>query len=321
MNLRAVLVVLAVAIAGGAAAPRLAWSQSALDRAHDELARGYALRKEGKYAQALTLLLDSYRLEPLLKTLINVADCEEHLGKLASAWSHWGDARAQAATSGEAAIAEEARKRVEALEARAPQLTIRLAADAPPSTTVSWDGGPASLLGVPIRVDLGVHVVVVASPGRAPRRYDVELIEGERRVLDVAPTAPIGATTTPLPDSHPAATTGGSPLRTLGWVTIGVGAASVVAGTVFGIEAISRKSDARCPSNACGGGGDPDTLRAAVRAGNLSTAFFVVGGLLGAGGVTLLVLAPPSPSVDAGASSVRASLTVAANGLSLQGAW
>ena len=63
----------------------VASAQSDAERARIELEKGYALRKEGKFAEALPLLVDSYKLAPQLKTLINLADCEESLGRLADA--------------------------------------------------------------------------------------------------------------------------------------------------------------------------------------------------------------------------------------------
>ena len=302
--------------------PTIASAQTDEGRARDELEHGYALRKEGKYEDALPLLLDSYHLAPQLKTLINVADCEEHLGKLADARGHWLLARAQATKEGEAAIAEEARKRVESLEKRTPQLILRLPADASTSTEVVLDGEliAADALGTRLFLDAGSHNVLVRLEGHEPRRYQIDLAEGERRTVELVPGALWQGYGREESSGRSAST-----WRAVGWTTVAVGAAGVVVGGLFGIEAIVKKGDAHCPSNACANGGDPDALRTAVKDGNLATAFIVVGGVLAATGVTILVVAPrqasPGSTDRATSSSPRASLALLPTGVWLQGAW
>jgi hypothetical protein len=61
-----------------------------------------------------------------------------------------------------------------------------------------------------------------------------------------------------------------------------------------------------------------------VKDGNLSTIFFVAGGVLAAGGVALIVLTPKgesAPSTTTTGSSLHATLSLLPNGVSLQGAW
>ena len=302
----------------------VARAQSDAEKARVELEKGYALRKEGKFAEALPLLLDSYKLAPQLKTLINLADCEESLGKLADALKHWGDARDEATQQGDAAIAKVAGDRVAKLEKRTPQITLQLASDAPSSAVVTWDGEalPASALGAKRRVDPGAHVAVVQVPGYPPRRYDLQLSEGDDRTMQLAPAAATVETSGGGVDTTK--TTSATPWRTIGWAAIGVGAASVAVGTFFGIEAISKKGDANCPDNRCAGGGDPDALRTAVKDGNLSTIFFVAGGVLAAGGVAILVLTPkgePTPTATTTGTSFHATVSLLPNGVSLQGAF
>jgi hypothetical protein len=314
----------------GIAVPRLAHAQTDADTARIELEKGYALRKEGKFAEALPLLLDSYKRAPQLKTLINLADCEESLGKLVDALHHWAEARDDATAQGDAAVAKVAGDRTAKLEKRTPQVTLQLAADAPATAVVSWDGAvvPASEMGAKRRVDPGKHVAVVQVPGYPPRNYDLQISEGDDRVVQLSPAATAVTSDSNTVDTDASHGTGSSPWRTIGWAAIGVGAASVAVGAFFGFEAISKKSDANCPDNHCAGGGDPDALRTAVKDGNLSTLFIVAGGALAAGGVAILVLTPkgepsPSPStatVTSG-SSFRATVSLLPNGVSLQGAF
>src|SRR5262245_59061569 len=53
---------------------------------------GRAATARGDHAAACTHYRESYRLEQAPGTLLNLALCEETLGKLASAWQHYQDA-------------------------------------------------------------------------------------------------------------------------------------------------------------------------------------------------------------------------------------
>ena len=53
---------------------------------------GRADVERGDYASACPKFADSQRLDPAPGTLINLADCEEHVGQLARAWQHWREA-------------------------------------------------------------------------------------------------------------------------------------------------------------------------------------------------------------------------------------
>jgi hypothetical protein len=128
--------------------------------------------------------------------------------------------------------------------------------------------------------------------------------------------APVPVTSPPTPEPPPPAQSAALPWKTIGLVTAGVGVVGLGLGTVFGLQASSKKSDAGCDSNSvCPGQMALDTLHDAHSAGDLSTLFFVVGGLLAAGGVTMWVLAP--------SGSVQAAPSVGQNmvGMMLKGTW
>ena len=94
MRLRPLVMALAIPLAAS-----VAWADDPA-AARAQLEAGYALKEQGKYADALPHLLESLRLDVTLKTLTNLADCEEHLGKLVDAQKHWVLARDRARRRG-----------------------------------------------------------------------------------------------------------------------------------------------------------------------------------------------------------------------------
>jgi serine/threonine-protein kinase len=153
---------------------------------------------------------------------------------------------------------------------------------------------------------------VIVSEGEKNKRVIVQLSKGPGATpASPTPNAPSAAPVTssaPLTPSASSASPGADQSSSVPWkpIGIGVGAAGIVGlaiGAGFGIDASSKKSGAGCDSNSyCPSAQAASTLRAAKSSADLSTAFFVVGGLLAAGGVTLWVLAPSSP-VQASASA------------------
>src|SRR4051795_11986152 len=50
------------------------------------------LTEQQRYDEACPKFAASYKLDKTLGTLLNLADCEEHIDHVASAWAHWGEA-------------------------------------------------------------------------------------------------------------------------------------------------------------------------------------------------------------------------------------
>ena len=284
----------------------LAQSDPAAARAH--LKEGYELKQRGRYVEALPHLQESYRLDPQVKTLLNLADCEEKLGHFADALTHWVSLRDKAGQEHNDAIKQEAEKRLGALETRMPKIVIKLAVDAPPDSIVLRDGvvlGAVSL-NTPLPVDPGKHVIAVRAKGHNERQHDVNVAEGETKQVEVTAGDVEGGSSSavafaPTPE-QPEARSGGSPLKTIGIVTTIVGAAGVAAGAVFGVRAIALQSDANCPNNVCViGQSDPNALRDAASSGDISTIFFIAGGVAAAAGITMWLLAPKRASASSAA--------------------
>lgn len=270
--------------------------------ARAQLEQGYALKEQGKFDEALPHLLESLRLDPQLKTMTNLADCEEHLGKLVDAQQHWIQARDRAAIEQNERLKESVEGKLKALESRMPRLTIKLAPDAPASTEVVRDGtvlGAVSV-GTPLPANVGAHTVVARGPGLAEQSFTVTLKEGEQQELVVAPGAPLPPSASP-PAGQGGATDGASGGGS-GWSTMTTGA--VVAGGVavvglgmgigFGLSTGSHWSTAQ---QECGKGCGPSSPAQSARStaitdATISDASFVVAGVALATGVVLWLTAP-----------------------------
>ncbi len=146
---------------------------------------GRALMKNGDYETACPKLEESYRLDPAAGTGINLGDCFEKRGKVASALIAYQAARALL-QPGDPRIGPVDRE-IAALEKRTPRLTIKLARGAPEGTTVKRDGREvgADSLGLAVPVNPGEHWVTVIAPRRRDGRTRVHIAEAQGQVVEV----------------------------------------------------------------------------------------------------------------------------------------
>jgi hypothetical protein len=207
-----------------------------------------AAHKAGDHDAECKLFAESQKLDPAGGTAMNLARCEEELGRYASAWQHarealdiWGP------NDKDAPIV---RAMLVRLEPRVPHLTVRLAPTAPLSTRVARDGIEldTTLLGFPQPVDPGEHVVRARATSYETTELRVTLREAESIAIEVAPG--------PFVPPRPAAvrrTRSPSGRRTAGWILAGAGLASVGVGALAGLHAASIKQDkdTTCPGNVC----------------------------------------------------------------------
>ncbi len=240
-----------VSVAGLAApsAADVAVAQRSFDEAR-------ALFGAGKTAEACERFAQSQHLDPKLGTLLNLAICHEKLGKVASAWSEFHDARS-IATAG--ALKERVQFADEHLATLAPLLSyLRVRMDAETRAggpSVRLDGEPVdpAALDTEIPVDPGDHQVVVTSrDGRSWKgaahtaRTDKVVVSVPHLVPPVAKAPPAGPAKEPASHGR----------RTAGLVTMGASLAVGAVGGVFGFMAISARKDAEaaCAANQCADG-------------------------------------------------------------------
>src|SRR6185369_6195525 len=106
-----------------------------------EEARG--LMKQGNFERACPKFKQSYDLDPGGGTLLNLAECYERQGKLASAWSTFKEALVVAQRDGRSERVDYAKKHLAIVEPKLSKITIEVAKEANvPGLTVTLDGAP-----------------------------------------------------------------------------------------------------------------------------------------------------------------------------------
>ena len=145
--------------------------------------RGRAELKEGRPADALKSFERSQLLEPGLGTLLNIADCQERLGRDPEAWTLFNEGLTWAKRTREYDRVELAQSRLKVLEQRVGRVEVL----GPAGVTVTLNEQPVPA-GAVVAVREGPVRVVAVSPGSAPWEATLEVTAGQRLVIAV-PTA------------------------------------------------------------------------------------------------------------------------------------
>jgi hypothetical protein len=333
LALTTALVVAAVAAPVGERDARAANGPGAAQIAFDE---GRRLEDAGDFAAAASRFEESERLEPALGTILNLANCYERAGRLASAWRAFRRGAEEATLAGEPKRARRASDRADALRPRLSTITVHPDEEAP-GEEVRIDGAAVDRAewSAAQPVDGGRHTVVARAAGRADAVIEVQVAnEGEHAQAALPPLAPQPSAPEPTavetaetetkkpPEPTAAPASGGAapstastwtPLRVGALAGAGVGLVAVGFGVGFGVQARARWSDrqADCAYNYCNDEGYALTTQARDAA-TRSTVAFVIGAIGLAGGVTLFVLAPRAggDGVKVGVSGAPGGATV-----------
>ena len=261
----------------------------------------------GNVAAACPKYAASMKLDPQLGALLHLADCYAKNGQVASAWGSFREAEEMARIKGDER-ATLAREQAALLEPRLSRLSVEVPQEAQiPGLEVRVDGAPITqgAWGVATPIDPGSHGVEARAPGYETWSSSIDVTGETQQVKVQIPLL------TKKPDAGPASgpatplrvhvDDSGSPIRTLGWVGVGVGAASLGLGAVFLVQKGSKVDErdaavAQCPTlTNCGTVIDEkiSTLNSEVRtADTIATAGFIAGGVLVAGGIAAVILAP-----------------------------
>lgn len=306
----------------GAVAPASAQSAGGQKAAAEALFRqGKQLMVDNQFAEACPKLEQSQRIDPAIGTLLYLAECYEKQGKTASAWATFSEAASLAQAEGQAERATLGKSRAQALEPKLSRLSLVVSPDSSEidGFEVVRDGKPqdSSLWGVAVPVDPGEYAIVVRAPGYISHAEKIR-VDGEGKTVELRlPPLVKTATTAPPSDGQPGANpppgdpqpaagpradTGGddgSGQRTLGIVVGGLGLAGVAIGSVFGLTAIGKNSDAEefCPGGStCTRQEGIDLTEDAKSAAQISNIAFGIGAAGIIGGLVLYLTAPDKPS-------------------------
>jgi hypothetical protein len=287
------------------------------DDIYEDAKRAEVLFNEGRiamdrndYATACPKFEASLKLVRRAGTLFNMAQCEEHEGRLVAAQRYWKEGIV-ILEPGDKRLAP-SKKRLAELSPRIPYLTIKPAADLPKDARVTIDGKEAEALGVELPVDPGEHTVAVTGPRRAEQRVKVKLGEKEKKEVSVSAGALIVE-----PPRGPA---GLGRMQIAGLAALGVGAVGFVAAGVTGGLVLSTRSqvDGLCPDGRCLNMTDYGVVE---RGRGLLVANAVAWGvgIAGAGAGTALLLIGSRKGTSKGAR--EASFFVGPQGLCVRGSF
>lgn len=303
------LLVLALVAIGSAAHAQPSAASQASNAAGALFDKGRQYLAAGKYAEACAAFEHSQQLDPQLGTLFNLATCNAHLGKLATAWGEFHDIAQRDANKTRRAIAA---READRLLPRLPRLVIQLEPPVADATVTSNGVDVGALLGVESPVDLGDYAIVARAPGYAEAQSHAKITdEGKTVVVTITLTRPVLEAPAPVAPPvaerpAPPAPIAPSPAEpraasrpALGIAMIAGGGALLAGGLVLGKLASDRWNAAKA---VCGSSLDcatPDDLaraqaytdQARLR-GNVSTGLIIAGAAVAATGAYLWLRAP-----------------------------
>jgi hypothetical protein len=190
--------------------------------------------KRGAYVAACPKFAASQALAPALGTLLNLALCQEQLGRTATASLAFEKFLARAAADDErrALVAEH----LAALRPHAPQLNLRLGSTEPRHVRIALDGRllSADELTQPILLDPGTHAIATSRPGQPTREATLALADGQVEVRTLASLAP-------QPQQPPREEVAAS-TRVPAYVVGGVGVLGLLTGAVTGLMILDERS-------------------------------------------------------------------------------
>ena len=277
------------------------------------------LMAQGSFAVACPKLEESQRIDPGIGTQFNLAECQEKIGKVASAWENFLEVANSAKNAGQSAREGVARARAAALAPKIGKLVVTVDPKAG-DVTIKRDGVEIDkpLWGTPVPVDPGDHEIVASAQGKLPFKKTVSVPPGSGTISFTVPTladAPPDALVE-VPVDAGAKPNGMRPRRLAGIVVGAVGVVTLGAGGLVGLAAKGKANDSNnlCDPqnpNSCTPAGKKERDDA-IGLGNVATVVVIAGGVVAAAGVVLFVTAPSSSARTTG-------LAVGPGSISLRG--
>jgi hypothetical protein len=305
---------------------------------------GLHLMDAGNYTSACAKFAASEQNVARISTLLNLGNCYEKTGQLASAWGIYNEATTFAQRTARPDFETFAKERILAIEPKLLRLVITVDERAKlDGLVVTRDGTAVSAgeWGAAVPVDPGQHHIHASAPKKTPWDATVSVDPSTPRAtvavprledLPEAPAAPPVVAIAPPPSRPlvqpppPPPPSFWTPQRTLGLALGGVGVAAVVGGGILGLVAKGRYSDARgectdapsaCPQSAV------DQSNSAYSLATAATVTFALGVAVAASGAVVFFTAPKARASTEAPPSVALSPFFAPGvaGLGARGAW
>jgi hypothetical protein len=301
---------------------------------------GRTLVKQGRLQDGCDKFEASEVIEPSVGTLLNLGDCREKLGKVATAWAAFKKAEAMAKASGkDDKRAAEAQRRAARLEPQLPNLTI--SAKPTPGLVIKRNGEKldSGVLDTPVPVDPGTYRIVAEAPGYKPYQLDVSLaIRGKRTITipplqkqevaiaqksisdepDISPVPRAAPPPRSLSFDEPAHHSSWTTTRSISVASAALGAIALGGGIYYGLRSrdLEDRSDKLCPNTMCG---DPQGLKLnddAQSAATRANILYVLGGAAFATSAVLWIIGSPEEH-----PVIRPTLSGNTVGASIEGAF
>ena len=172
------------------AAPESGESADAKSHATELFQQARDAMKAEQYETACAKLEESERLVPAPGTLLNLAACNEKLGRFVAALAALR--KAEDSLQPDDSRRDYVTTETKAVESKVARLTI-FRAQPTSGQHVSLDESELSqeALAAPLLVDPGTHHVTVTAPAHEKATYDVTLAEGQEQTLTSASGAPV----------------------------------------------------------------------------------------------------------------------------------
>ncbi|MDC0741389.1 hypothetical protein [Polyangium mundeleinium] len=301
-----------------------------------------ALMEKGDYEHACPRLAESHKLDSGVGTLLYLGDCQEKLGKLATAWATFREAADAARRAGQPEREKMGRARADALESKLSRLRIEV------PDSVSREGlvvrrdaldVSAVLWNTAVPIDPGTYKIEANAPGKTPYSVSVVIEPGsatttvtlppleDAKTIEAPPQPSPEPVKLPPPPPPPAPLPRPPPqgIGALGIAGIVVGGAGVLtmgASLGVGLAARARFDEASsfCDATYCDREGVVIRKDAKDLAG-VGTTIFVPGAVLTAAGAALLVVSLATRGSADAAPKPRAVLTFGPGGIFARGSF
>ena len=270
-------------------------------RAQTLFVSGRAAAKQGDDALACADFAASLELYRTAGTLLNLALCEENLGRFTRSLAHFSEFLSTAAPADDRR--EVAASHLAKLEPRLARLVLRLAPTYR-SVPIAVDDDVLNVdaMSGPMLLDPGVHRIVVSPQNQPPQSAALHLAEGLETTVDVPWATP--AATCPLPalaarpvarpeaPVAPPAAPASTGAKTAGWILGGVGLTALAVSASTGVVILQKKHvvEEHCRSGQCDAEGwaAAETGRTLIPFGTVS----LVVGALALGSASYLLFMP-----------------------------